>query len=187
MRSISSARTVMSIGTATFSFPIPMSGSCSCSTMTSLTSVNNCLQKVIVNPVLDVWQCDQQRRERQKSFLTQKRLLRDLHLGRIRQHHPQRNLQTPPRWIADRDRAISLLRSADNPKSGTMERVERIENLDARGFCAQGTVDAGGSTRIFTVWCRAAASLRTARAGLLAESPSLFTWVPSAPCSERNS
>ena len=112
--------------------------------MTSLASVNNCLQKVIVNTVLDVWQCDEQRRERQKSFLTQKRLLRDLHLGRIRQQHPQRNLQTPPCWIADRDRAVSLLRSADNPKSGTMERVELIEDLDVRGFRAQGTVHAGG-------------------------------------------
>jgi hypothetical protein len=25
-----------------------------------------------------------------------------------------------------------------------MERVELIEDLDVRGFCAQGTVDAGG-------------------------------------------
>src|SRR5882762_8983042 len=123
--------------------------------MTSLTSVNNCLQKVIVNPVLDVWPCDYQRRERQKSFLTQKRLLRDLHLGRIRQQHPQRNLQTPPRWIADRDRAVSLLRSADNPKSGTMERVELIEDLDVRGFCTQGTVGAGGRIPTFTAWCPA--------------------------------
>src|SRR5712691_10251934 len=133
--------------------------------MTSLASVNNCLQKVIVNTVLDVWQCDEQRRERQKSFLTQKRLLRDLHLGRIRQQHPQRNLQTPPRWIADRDRAVSLLRSADNPKSGTMERVERIEDLDVRGFCAQGTVNAGGLIPICTVWCRVAESLWTEAVG----------------------
>lgn len=133
--------------------------------MTSLASVNNCLQKVIVNTVLDVWQCDEQRRERQKSFLTQKRLLRDLHLGRIRQQHPQRNLQTPPRWIADRDRAVSLLWSADNPKSGTMERVERIEDLDVLGFCAQGTVDAGGTTRMSIVPCPPADYLRTGRHG----------------------
>jgi hypothetical protein len=134
--------------------------------MTSLASVNNCLQKVIVNTVLDVWQCDEQRRERQKSFLTQKRLLRDLHLGRIRQQHPQRNLQTPPRWIADRDRAVSMLRSADNPKSGTMERVELIEDLDVRGFCTQGTVGVGGIIRTFTVWFQPAVWRRTICGGL---------------------
>ena len=172
MRSISSVRTVMSSGTATSSFRIPMSGSCSCSTMTSLTSVNNCLQKVIVNPVLDVWRCDEQRRERQKSFLTQKRLLRDLHLGRIRQQHPQRNLQTPPRWIADRDRAVSLLRSADNPKSGTMERVELIEDLDVRGFCTQGTVGAGGCILMCTAWSRQADSPPTASGGFTRSTPS---------------
>ncbi len=32
-----------------------------------------------------------------------------------------------------------------------MERVELIEDLDVRGFRAQGTVDAGGCTRTFTV------------------------------------
>jgi hypothetical protein len=168
MRSISSVRTVMSIGTVTSSFRIPMSRSCSCSTMTSLTSVNSCLQKGIVNPVLDVWQCDEQRRERQKSFLTQKRLLCDLHLGRTRQQHPQRNLETPPRWIADRDRAVSLLRSADNLKSGTMERMELIEDLDVRGFCAQGTVGAGGTILISTVWSQLGESRRTVLAGSLA-------------------
>ena len=140
--------------------------------MTSLTSVNNCLLKVIVNPVLDVWQCDKQRRERQKSFLTQKRLLRDLHLGRIRQQHPQRNLQTPPCWIADRDRAVSLLRSADNPKSGTMERVELIEDLDVRGFCAQGTVGAGGCILMCTAWSRQAASSQTTSGGFIRSTPS---------------
>jgi len=31
-----------------------------------------------------------------------------------------------------------------------MERVERIEDLDVRVFCAQGTVDAGGSILTFT-------------------------------------
>src|SRR5712691_5110455 len=151
--------------------------------MTSLASVNNCLQKVIVNTVLDVWQCDEQRRERQKSFLTQKRLLRDLHLGRIRQQHPQRNLQTPPRWIADRDRAVSLLRSADNPKSGTMERVELIEDLDVRGFRAQGTVDAGGFTRTFIAWFPAAAFRRITSAGSRAGRASSCPCVSSRGCS----
>jgi len=42
----------------------------------------------------------------------------------------------------------SLLPSADNPKGGTMERGELIEDPDVRGFCALGTVDAGGTIRI---------------------------------------
>jgi hypothetical protein len=33
-----------------------------------------------------------------------------------------------------------------------MERVELIEDLDVRGFCAQGTVGAGGTIPMFTVW-----------------------------------
>jgi hypothetical protein len=32
-----------------------------------------------------------------------------------------------------------------------MERVELIEDVDVRGFCAQGTVDAGGIIPTFTV------------------------------------
>jgi hypothetical protein len=32
-----------------------------------------------------------------------------------------------------------------------MERVERIENLNVRGFCAQGIVSADATIRIFTV------------------------------------
>ncbi len=31
-----------------------------------------------------------------------------------------------------------------------MERVKLIEDLDVRGFCTQGTVDAGGIIRTFT-------------------------------------
>ena len=31
-----------------------------------------------------------------------------------------------------------------------MERVERIEHLDVRGFCAQGIVSADGIIRTFT-------------------------------------
>ena len=36
-----------------------------------------------------------------------------------------------------------------------MERVELIEDLDVRGFRAQGTVDAGGRIPMFTAWCPA--------------------------------
>jgi hypothetical protein len=46
-----------------------------------------------------------------------------------------------------------------------MERVELIEDLDVRGFCAQGTVDAGGFIRTYTAPFRAAACLRTTADG----------------------
>ena len=75
------------------------------------------------------------------------RLLSNLHLGGIRQNHPHRNLQTPARGIDDRDRAVSLLRSADNLKSGTVEWMELIEDLDLRVYCAQGTLGVGALTR----------------------------------------
>src|SRR5260370_13635123 len=113
--------------------------------------------------------------------------MRDLHLGRIRQQHPQRNLQTPPRWIADRDRAVSLLRSADNPKGGTMERVELIEDLDVRGFCAQGTVGAGGCIRIYTAWFPPADSLPTTRAGFIRNTLSFFRSMSSSSSFEPSS
>jgi hypothetical protein len=34
-----------------------------------------------------------------------------------------------------------------------MERVERIENLNVRGFCAQGIVSADALIPIYTAWC----------------------------------
>jgi len=46
-----------------------------------------------------------------------------------------------------------------------MERVERIEDLDVRVFCAQGTVDAGGSIRIYTARSQPADSLSITPAG----------------------
>ena len=71
------------------------------------------------------------------------------------------------RWIDDRDRAVSLLRSADNPKSGTMERVELIEDLDVRGFCTQGTVGAGGRIPTCTASFQPAVFHQTTRAGFI--------------------
>ena len=46
-----------------------------------------------------------------------------------------------------------------------MERVELIEDLDVRGFRAQGTVDAGGITRTFTASFRQADCRPIIRAG----------------------
>jgi len=46
-----------------------------------------------------------------------------------------------------------------------MERVELIEDLDVRGFCAQGTVDAGASIHTSTASYRAADCRLTIRSG----------------------
>jgi hypothetical protein len=54
MRSISSVRVTASIGTVTSSSTIARSRSCSCRTLTSLSSVNNRMQKVSVNGVLNL-------------------------------------------------------------------------------------------------------------------------------------
>jgi hypothetical protein len=125
-----------------------MSRNCSCTTMPSFASVNSRLQKVIPIVVFRVVWIGQQRGERQKSFLTQTRSLRNLYLGAFRQQHPHRNLQPSPRWVDDRDRAVPPLRSSDDLKGSTMERVERIKNVNVPAFCAQGIVSAGAIIRM---------------------------------------
>jgi hypothetical protein len=168
MRSIRSARVAASIGTPSFSFRIIRPRSCSCTTTTSLASVNSRLQKVTVNLVFRIEWWGYQERKRQKRFPTQMRSLRDLHLGAIRQQHPDRNLQSPPRWISDSDGSISSLRSAEDLKGSAMKWVERIEDLDGRAFCAQGIVSVGACIPTSTASCQAAASVPTARNGLVA-------------------
>ena len=150
MRLIRSARVAASIGTTSFSFRIIRSRSCSCTTTTSIASVNNRLQKVTVNLVFRVEWWEYQTREREKGFLTQVHLLRDLYFSAIRQEHPDRNFQSSPRRINDSDRSISPLRSAKDLKGSTMERMEWVENLDVRTFCAQGTVGVGAFIPTFT-------------------------------------
>ncbi len=114
----------------------------------SFTSVNSRLQKVIPMVVARVVWSGHQRSERQKSSLTQTRSLRNLNLGAFRQQHPHRNLQPSPCRIHDGDRAVTSLRSSDDLKGSTMERVERIKDLNERGFWAQGIVSADASIRI---------------------------------------
>jgi hypothetical protein len=165
MRSIRSARAFVSIGTASFSFRIIRSRNCSCTTMTSFASVNSRLQKVNPTVVFRVVWCGQQRGERQKSFLTQMRALRNFYLGGFRQQHPHRNLQPSPRWVDDGDRAVPSLRSSDDLKGSAMERVERIKNLNVRRFCAQGIASADGTIPMSTVSFPPAASLQTVSDG----------------------
>ena len=78
------------------------------------------------------------------------RSLGNFDIGAILQQHPHRNFQASPRWVDDRDRAISSLRPADHLKGGAMERVESVENLDGRVFYAQGIVSVDACIPTFT-------------------------------------
>jgi hypothetical protein len=66
----------------------------------------------------------------------------DLDRGAIRHQHPHGNLQPFSASIDDRDCAISPLGPADDLKSRTMKRMERIENPDLVAFREQGIVGA---------------------------------------------
>ena len=172
MRSISSVRSLASIDTVTHSGTV-RSKSCSCSTLTSLASVNNRLRKVIVHAVLEVQLCGKQCCETQKGFLIQMGLIHDLYVGGIRQQHPSRNLQPPSGSIHDSDRAVSSLGFADDLKAKAAEWVERIEDTNELGFCAQGIVGVVASIPIFTALCPAAAYHRTTPAGSLLDPTSV--------------
>jgi hypothetical protein len=93
------------------------------------------------------------------------RSLRDPDLGAIRRQHPDRNFQTPPHWVNDRDRSISPLRSAEDLKDSAMEWVERVENPDVRAFCTQGIVGVGASIPTFTASFRPEGRRRTTATG----------------------
>jgi hypothetical protein len=77
------------------------------------------------------------------------RLPGNLDLSAIRRQHPHRNFQASPRWVDDRDRAISPLWPADDQKGGAMERMEWVEDFDGRVFYAQGIVSVDAFTRMF--------------------------------------
>lgn len=77
------------------------------------------------------------------------RSLRDLDLRAIRRQHPDRNLQSPARWVDDRDRTISASRSAEDLKGNAIQWVKGVEDLDIRIFRAQGIVGVGVIIRTF--------------------------------------
>ena len=78
-------------------------------------------------------------------------LLADLYPAALRRQHPYGNLQPFPGLVDDRHRAISPLRLTKDLKADTVERVERIEDLNLSVFRAQGIVGVGVSTRMSTV------------------------------------
>ena len=76
------------------------------------------------------------------------RSLRDLDFGAIWRQHPDRNLQSPSRWVNDSDSPISPLRSAEDLKGSAMERMKGVEDLYIRIFRAQGIVGVVAFIRI---------------------------------------
>ena len=165
MRSISSVRTLSSMGTIAFSFLIARSRSCSCTALASLASVNNCFEEVIADLLRGVQSRRKQRRQAQKGFATQVRRLRDRHGGTLRGKHPYRDLQSLTSWIHDNNRTVAPLGVANSLENSVAERMERIEDLYARIFRAQGIVGADGSIRTFTAPFQRAAYLQTTAAG----------------------
>src|SRR6516225_2595892 len=79
------------------------------------------------------------------------RLLDDLYGRRIRRQHPGGNLQALSGRISDTNRAVSALRLANHMKVEAVEGMERIENTNLLGFCAQGIVSVVTFIPTFTV------------------------------------
>ena len=99
--------------------------------MTSFASVNSSWQKVIVAAIFTgVWRKQRSEREREKSFLADMNSLADLYPAAIGRQHPYGYFQPLPGLVDDRHRTISPLWLAQDLNGGTMERVERIEDMD---------------------------------------------------------
>jgi hypothetical protein len=89
----------------------------------------------------------------------------DLDRGAIRQQHPRRDLQPFSGSINNTDRAISPLGPAEDLKSRTIKRMERIENLDLGAFREQGIVGADVHILIYIASCREVDRRRITPAG----------------------
>jgi len=167
MRSVSSVRALSSMGTIAFSFLIARSRSCSCTALASLASVNNCFEEVIADLLRGVQSRRKQRRQALKGFATQVRRLRDRHGRTLRGKHPYRDLQSLTSWIHDGNSTVAPLGAANNLENSVAERMERIEDLYARIFRAQGIVGADGTIRICTAWSPVAEYRQSMTAGFL--------------------
>ena len=96
----------------------------------------------------------------------------DLDRGAIRKQHPYRDLQPFSASIDDSGRAISPLWPAEDLKSKTKKRMERIENLDLGAFREQGIVGADVIIPMSTTSFLPAVSIKTTRAGFIPSMPS---------------
>jgi hypothetical protein len=68
------------------------------------------------------------------------RLIAHRDVSGIGTNHPHRNLQSPARWVYNRDRTISTFGSPGDPQTITVQWMKRIENTDMRRIRTQGTV-----------------------------------------------
>jgi len=85
-----------------------------------------------------------------KRVLAQMRFVFDLDLSAVRRQHPNRDLESTSARLYDSDCPITGFRSADDPKSFAVQRVEGIENLNVNRFRTQGIVGVGVITRTYT-------------------------------------
>jgi len=150
IRSMSSSCTLASLGTGTSRFSIIRFRSCSCTTLASVASVNNYLQEVIVICVGSGKHGAKQGCKAHKRVLAQMRFVFDLDLSAVRRQHPNRDLESTSARLYDSDCPITGFRSADDPKSFAVQRVEGIENLNVNRFRTQGIVGVGVITRTYT-------------------------------------
>ena len=95
------------------------------------------------------------------------RFVLDLDVSAGRRQHPNRDLESTSARLYDSDCPITGFRSADDPKSFAVQRVEGIENLNLGRLRAQGIVGAGVITRMFTASLRLAAYRRITRSGFV--------------------
>ena len=141
MRSISSVRTLSSMGTTAFSFSITRSRSCSCTALTSLVSVNYCWAGGYRGSSTG---CN--RVESKDARLRRDSLLRYACSAIVTAAHSGDNIHTgifsrfPPGSTTAT--APSSFGAANDLENNVAERMERIEDPHARIFRAQGIVGA---------------------------------------------
>ena len=186
MRPRSASRAVASIGTRATSCRIMRSISRRCRTITSFASVHTDVEEGIVDAALRVEWRGEKGRQTQQRVPIQMRARRDLRLAGSRRQHPHGNLQSPSRWVDDTDCAVSEFWSTDDAKTHAMKRVERVEDADVRGVCAQGIVGAGGSISICTVSSPAGRWPGTVRSGSPGDPRSCFRSGRSRPSFARS-
>src|SRR2546427_2468666 len=93
------------------------------------------------------------------------RPLRDFDLSAIWRQHPDRNLETPSRWVNDTHGPISPLRFAKDLQSNATERMKGVEDLNICIIRTQGIVGVGAAIRTSTASCPAAAYRLTIGSG----------------------
>jgi hypothetical protein len=139
------------MGTDALSFRIIRSRSCSCTTTTSLASVTNRFEKVIVNMVFGLEVRGNQFSKGQERSFAEECLIGEFYLRALSRQHPGRNLQALPCCVHNADRPVSPLGPTDNLQGSTVKRVKRVEDLNIGIIRAQGIVGVGALILTFTV------------------------------------